>query len=101
MYTCIQSMYTHIQAFVLMQVCVCVCVCVRMPQTKRSVADESAVLESAKRMKIDTSKSFEEIDKSLSYLSGFGCEHQSEALPGALPQGLNSPQVYDTHTLCQ
>ncbi|HVH75600.1 MAG TPA: homogentisate 1,2-dioxygenase [Stellaceae bacterium] len=26
------------------------------------------------------------------YLSGFGNEHQSEALPGALPQGQNSPQ---------
>lgn len=27
-----------------------------------------------------------------SYLSGFGNEHASEALPGALPQGRNSPQ---------
>lgn len=26
------------------------------------------------------------------YLSGFGNEHASEALPGALPQGRNSPQ---------
>ena len=29
---------------------------------------------------------------SLSYLSGFGNEHESEALPGALPQGRFSPQ---------
>jgi homogentisate 1,2-dioxygenase len=28
----------------------------------------------------------------LSYLPGFGNEHESEALPGALPQGRNSPQ---------
>ena len=28
----------------------------------------------------------------LNYLSGFGNEHASEALPGALPQGRNSPQ---------
>jgi homogentisate 1,2-dioxygenase len=28
----------------------------------------------------------------LDYLSGFGNEHASEALPGALPQGRNSPQ---------
>lgn len=28
----------------------------------------------------------------LAYLSGFGNEHQSEAVPGALPQGRNSPQ---------
>ncbi|MBR7831492.1 homogentisate 1,2-dioxygenase, partial [Actinospica sp. MGRD01-02] len=27
-----------------------------------------------------------------SYLSGFGNEHQSEAVPGALPKGQNSPQ---------
>ena len=29
----------------------------------------------------------------LSYLRGFGNEHSSEALPGALPEGRNSPQV--------
>jgi homogentisate 1,2-dioxygenase len=29
---------------------------------------------------------------SLRYLAGFGNEHQSEAVPGALPQGRNSPQ---------
>ena len=28
----------------------------------------------------------------LSYLSGFGNEHSSEAVPGALPEGRNSPQ---------
>ncbi|MDX2845230.1 homogentisate 1,2-dioxygenase, partial [Streptomyces ipomoeae] len=28
----------------------------------------------------------------LEYLSGFGNEHASEAVPGALPQGRNSPQ---------
>lgn len=28
----------------------------------------------------------------MNYLSGFGNEHASEALPGALPQGRNSPQ---------
>nr|WP_236239253.1 homogentisate 1,2-dioxygenase [Streptomyces sp. CC228A] len=32
------------------------------------------------------------IADSLEYLSGFGNEHQSEAVPGALPQGRNSPQ---------
>jgi len=31
--------------------------------------------------------------KSLSYLTGFGNEHATEALAGALPQGQNSPQV--------
>ncbi|WP_187645454.1 homogentisate 1,2-dioxygenase [Streptomyces sp. TRM49041] len=30
--------------------------------------------------------------ESLEYLSGFGNEHHSEAVPGALPQGRNSPQ---------
>jgi homogentisate 1,2-dioxygenase len=30
--------------------------------------------------------------KPLAYLSGFGNEHATEALPGALPQGRNSPQ---------
>ncbi|MFJ9798668.1 homogentisate 1,2-dioxygenase [Streptomyces sp. NPDC101145] len=30
--------------------------------------------------------------ESLEYLSGFGNEHQSEAVPGALPLGRNSPQ---------
>ncbi len=30
--------------------------------------------------------------KPLAYLSGFGNEHASEAVPGALPQGRNSPQ---------
>lgn len=29
----------------------------------------------------------------LAYLSGFGNEHASEALPGALPVGQNSPQI--------
>jgi hypothetical protein len=29
----------------------------------------------------------------LEYMSGFGNEHQSEALPGALPVGQNSPQI--------
>ena len=29
---------------------------------------------------------------SLSYISGFGNEFSQEALPGALPQGQNSPQ---------
>ena len=29
---------------------------------------------------------------SLDYLSGFGNEFASEALPGALPEGQNSPQ---------
>src|SRR5947199_9387609 len=28
----------------------------------------------------------------LRYLSGFGSYHESEAVPGALPQGQNSPQ---------
>lgn len=28
----------------------------------------------------------------LAYLSGFGNEHSSEAVPGALPHGRNSPQ---------
>src|SRR5258708_35137608 len=28
----------------------------------------------------------------LSYLSGFGNEHASEAVPGALPEGRNAPQ---------
>lgn len=28
----------------------------------------------------------------LQYLSGFGAEHASEALPGALPVGQNAPQ---------
>ena len=28
----------------------------------------------------------------LEYLSGFGNEHASEAVPGALPHGRNSPQ---------
>ena len=31
-------------------------------------------------------------DDSLRYQSGFGNEHSTEALPGALPQGRNSPQ---------
>jgi len=30
---------------------------------------------------------------SLHYLTGFGCHHESEALPDALPVGQNSPQV--------
>lgn len=30
---------------------------------------------------------------SLQYLNGFGNHHESEALPGALPQGQNTPQV--------
>ena len=29
----------------------------------------------------------------LVYLSGFGNEHASEALPGALPVGQNNPQI--------
>lgn len=32
------------------------------------------------------------------YLPGFGGEHQSEALPNALPVGQNSPQVSDTQS---
>ncbi|TNY02658.1 homogentisate 1,2-dioxygenase, partial [Escherichia coli] len=28
----------------------------------------------------------------LTYLAGFGNQHQSEAVPGALPVGRNSPQ---------
>jgi homogentisate 1,2-dioxygenase len=28
----------------------------------------------------------------LGYMSGFGNDHETEALPGALPQGMNSPQ---------
>lgn len=31
--------------------------------------------------------------KAPEYLSGFGAEHSSEALPGALPVGQNSPQI--------
>src|SRR5713101_6085134 len=31
-------------------------------------------------------------DKALRYLSGFGNEHATEALPGTLPQGQNAPQ---------
>ena len=31
-------------------------------------------------------------EKPLAYLSGFGNEHATEAAPGALPQGRNSPQ---------
>jgi homogentisate 1,2-dioxygenase len=31
-------------------------------------------------------------EKQLSYLSGFGNEHATEAVPGALPHGRNSPQ---------
>ena len=27
------------------------------------------------------------------YLAGFGNEHQSEAIPGTLPQGQNAPQA--------
>ncbi len=29
----------------------------------------------------------------LEYLTGFGAEHASEALPGALPVGQNGPQI--------
>ena len=32
------------------------------------------------------------IDTSLKYMTGFGSYHESEAIPGALPQGQNSPQ---------
>src|SRR5689334_24478659 len=32
------------------------------------------------------------IGTSLKYLSGFGSYHETEAVPGALPQGQNSPQ---------
>lgn len=32
----------------------------------------------------------------IKYIPGFGGEHQSEALPHALPVGQNSPQVSDT-----
>jgi homogentisate 1,2-dioxygenase len=32
------------------------------------------------------------VSKSIKYLTGFGNEHASEALPGALPVGRNSPQ---------
>ena len=32
-------------------------------------------------------------DKALEYLTGFGNEHASEALTGALPVGRNSPQT--------
>jgi homogentisate 1,2-dioxygenase len=32
------------------------------------------------------------IDATLKYLSGFGAHHESEAVPGALPVGRNSPQ---------
>src|SRR5881394_2966756 len=31
-------------------------------------------------------------DTTLKYLSGFGSHHESEAVPGALPVGQNSPQ---------
>jgi homogentisate 1,2-dioxygenase len=31
--------------------------------------------------------------RKLEYLSGFGAEHASESLPGALPVGQNSPQI--------
>src|SRR6201984_1665223 len=31
-------------------------------------------------------------EKDLPYLSGFGNEHATEALPGALPEGQNAPQ---------
>ena len=30
---------------------------------------------------------------SLEYMTGFGNDFQTEALPGALPQGQNSPQI--------
>lgn len=33
------------------------------------------------------------MEKDLTYMSGFGNNFESEALPGALPQGQNSPQV--------
>jgi homogentisate 1,2-dioxygenase len=32
------------------------------------------------------------LNAALQYLSGFGSHHESEAVPGALPQGQNSPQ---------
>ena len=28
------------------------------------------------------------------YMPGFGNDHETEALPGALPQGMNSPQRF-------
>ena len=31
-------------------------------------------------------------EKPLRYLSGFGNEHATEALPGTLPEGQNAPQ---------
>jgi hypothetical protein len=31
-------------------------------------------------------------EKDLRYLTGFGNEHATEALPGALPEGQNAPQ---------
>lgn len=33
------------------------------------------------------------IDSTLTYQSGFGNEFATEAIPGALPQGRNSPQL--------
>ena len=38
------------------------------------------------------SKSFKKNDKILEYMSGFGNDFETEALPDALPQGQNSPQ---------
>ena len=38
------------------------------------------------------SKSFKKNDKISEYMSGFGNDFETEALPDALPQGQNSPQ---------
>ncbi|WP_392893914.1 homogentisate 1,2-dioxygenase [Streptomyces sp. LN699] len=40
----------------------------------------------------DTSEQARKTAEALEYLTGFGNEHSSEAVPGALPHGRNSPQ---------
>lgn len=53
----------------------------KMTITQQAVRTEAAVRDAARKMAA-----------TLTYSTGFGNEHSSEALPGALPAGQNTPQ---------
>ncbi|MGP4045672.1 homogentisate 1,2-dioxygenase [Streptomyces sp. 2A115] len=60
-----------------------------MSGEKRTTAETSPTTAGASRKTAEASRKTPE---ALTYLSGFGNEHSSEAVPGALPHGRNSPQ---------
>jgi len=65
----------------------------KIATTMTSITTSS--LEAASLKALDPADPHEDVKagKALTYMSGFGAEHSSEALPGALPVGQNGPQI--------